>query len=229
MLGLKNFVYRKHGEILENFFSLARGGETLPGDTPGHLDGWGIGYYKNGEAVVHRSGGSIVEEKQEFFKTCEEVGKSETILLHLRKSAWSGTSAAAHAHPFLHKNILFAHNGTIKDYKKLREEIPGPHLPGPEALDTEVYFHYLMAFASSGLEEAFHKAVRHIRARHKYSSLTSLFTDGKRLYGYREYAKYSWYYTLYYAWWEDAEIVASQPVSPDLSWKSLPKGKLLVF
>src|SRR4030042_2976014 len=141
MLGLKNFVFRKHREILENFFELAESGKTLPGDPPGHLDGWGIGYYKNGKAFVHKSGGSIVEEKQDFFKTCEKVGTSRILLLHLRKSAWSDTSSPVHAHPFAAGNILFSHNGTIRDFKSLRKEITHD-IPHPGALDSEVSFHY---------------------------------------------------------------------------------------
>ncbi len=228
MLGLKNFVFRRHREILENFFELAEAGKTLPGDTPGHLDGWGIGFYKNGKAVVHKSGGSIVGEKREFFETCERVKASRILLVHLRKSSWSGTSKLAHAHPFASGNILFAHNGTIRDFKALRKEITldPPH---PDALDSEVYFRYVMNFAPLGLAKAFRRAACHIRTSHTYSSLTCLFADGDLLYGFREYTKDPWYYALYCAPADEAMIVASQPVSPRLRWKMLPKGRLFLF
>ncbi|OGP79110.1 MAG: hypothetical protein A2V86_13610 [Deltaproteobacteria bacterium RBG_16_49_23] len=228
MLGLKNFVFRRHQKILENFFELAKAGKFLPGDAPGHLDGWGIGFYKNGKAVVHRSGGSILEEKQEFFEICEKVKASKTLLLHLRKSSWSGTSKLVHAHPFASGNILFAHNGTIRDFKPLRKEITHDR-PSPEALDSEVYFRYVMNFIPLGLAKGFRKAAGHIKTNHTHSSLTCLFADGNLLYGFREYTKDPWYYSLYYASDEEASIVASQPVSPSLRWKMLPKGKLFVF
>jgi glutamine amidotransferase len=228
MLGLKNFVFRRHREILENFFELGEAGKTLPEDMPGHLDGWGIGFYQNGKAVVHKSGGSIVDEKQEFFETCERVKASRILLLHLRKSAWSGTSKTAHAHPFADRNILFTHNGTIRDFKDLRKEITH-NPPHPEAMDSEVYFRYVMNFAPLGLTEAFRRATHHIKTSHTYSSLTCLFTDGNLLYGFREYTKDPWYYSLYYALAEETMIIASQPVFPCLPWKMLPKGKLFVF
>lgn len=228
MLGLKNFVFRKHREILENFFELATSGKTPPGDPPGHLDGWGIGFYKNGKAVVHKSGGSIVEEKQEFFESCEKVKTSKILLLHLRKSSWRGTSKFAHAHPFATENILFAHNGTIRDFKPLREKIIHDP-PPPEALDSEIYFRYVMNFVPLGLAKAFGRASYHIKKYHTYSSLTCLLTDGNLLYAFREYTKDPWYYSLYYAPAKEVIIVASQPVSPDLHWKMLPKGKLLIF
>ncbi len=228
MLGLKNFVFRKHREILENFFELATSGKSPPGDTPGHLDGWGIGFYKNGKAIVHKSGGSIVEEKREFFETCERVNTSRILLLHLRKSSWSGTSKVAHAHPFAVGNILFAHNGTIRDFKPLREKIIHDP-PPPGALDSEIYFRYVMSFAPLDLAKAFGKAACHIRKVHTYSSLTCLLADGNLLYAFREYTKDPWYYSLYDAPTGEATIVASQPVSPDLRWKMLPKGKLFIF
>jgi glutamine amidotransferase len=228
MVGLKNFVYRKHREILENFFEMAEAGKIPPGNTPGHLDGWGIGFYKNGKAVVHKSGGSIVKEKQEFFETCERVKASKILLLHLRKSSWSGTSKSIHAHPFAAGNILFAHNGTIRDFKALHKKIIQDP-PNPEALDSEVYFHYVMNFAPLGLAQALQRAVRHIKMSHAYSSLTCLFADGNLLYGFREYTKDPWYYSLYYASAEEATIISSQPVSSRLCWKMLPKAKLFAF
>jgi predicted glutamine amidotransferase len=228
MLGLKNFVFQRHREILENFFELAEAGKSLPEDTPGHLDGWGIGFYKNGKAVVRKSGGSIVEEKREFFKTCERVKASSILLLHLRKSSWAGSSQRAHAHPFAAGNILFAHNGTIRDFKALRKKITHdpPHI---EALDSEVYFRYVMNFAPLGLARAFRRAVHHIKTRHTYSSLTCLFTDGNLIYGFREYTKDPWYYSLYYTPAEEPIIVASEPVFPRLHWTMLPRGKLFIF
>ncbi len=228
MLGLKNFVFRRHREILENFFKLAESGKNLPGDTPGHLDGWGVGFYKNGKAFVHKSGSSIVKEKREFFEICERVKASRILLLHLRKSSWSGTSKLAHAHPFVVGNILFTHNGTIRDFKALRKRITHDP-PHPEALDSEVYFRYVMNFAPLGLAKAIRKAACHIKTRHTYSSLTCLFADGNLLYGFREYTKNPWYYSLYYTPDQEATIVASQPVSPDLRWRMLPKGKLFAF
>jgi glutamine amidotransferase len=228
MLGLKNFIFQRHREILENFFELAKTGKCPPGGTPGHLDGWGVGFYKDGKAVVHKSGGSIVEEKQKFFETCERVKASRILLLHLRKSAWSGTSEVAHAHPFAAGNILFAHNGTIRDFKALRKKIIQDS-PPLEALDSEVYFHYVMNFAPLGLAKALRKAAIDIRTSHTYSSLTCLLVDGNLIYGFREYTKNPWYYSLYTASAEEATVVASEPVSPRLRWKMLPKGKVFVF
>lgn len=230
MLGLKNFEYDKHKEILENFLALADTGNIPPrSKKPGHHDGWGIGYYENGQAVVHKSGGSAAKEKEDFWKTCARIDHSKVLLVHLRKSSWPGTSVADHAHPFSHEGFLFAHNGTICKCETLLKEFTEPDKPRPDARDTEVYFRYMMKFASLGAVKALKKAVQHIKKYNSYTSLTCLFSDGNRLYGYREYSKYPAYYSLYQATFEDAVVISSQPLSPRLRWKMVPKAKLIVF
>jgi glutamine amidotransferase len=229
MLGLKNFEYARHKEILENFLALADTGNVPPGKKPGHHDGWGIGYYKNGRAVVHRSGGSASEEKVDFWKTCARIDHSKVLLVHLRKSSWRGTSLADHAHPFSHEGFLFAHNGTIEKFETLLKEFTGRDRPRPEARDTEVYFRYVMKFTSLGAVKALRKAVQHIKKYNSYTSLTCLFSDGNRLYGYREYRENPEYYSLYYATFEDSVVISSQPLSPRLRWKMLRKAKIKDF
>jgi predicted glutamine amidotransferase len=230
MLGLKNFEYDKHKEILENFLALADTGNVPPGSKkPGHHDGWGIGYYENGQAVVHKSGGSAAEEKRDFWETCSSIGRSKIILVHLRKSSYTDTPIADDAHPFSHEGLLFAHNGTVKDYETLLMEFTGRDKPRPDARDSEVYFRYMMKFASLGAVKAYKKAVQHIKKYNSYTSPTCLFSDGNRLYGYREYSKNPEYYSLYYATFEDTVVISSQPLSPRLQWKMMRKAKLFVF
>ncbi len=228
MLGIKNFDWRRHQEVLENFFALARRGNILPGDPPGHEDGWGIAYYRSGAPKLEKSGASVVADKKRYWRTLEAIGRSSILLVHLRKSSWSGTSSASHAHPFILDEFTFAHNGTIRDYKKLRSEIPG----GEElsaALDSEVYFRYIMKGISSGLEKAFRQAVRRIRKENKYSALNAIFSDGRRLYGYREYRRNPEYYSLYRASAAGAVFISSEPVSPRARWVMIPRGKLVMF
>ncbi len=133
-----------------------------------------------------------------------------------------------HAHPFLYRGALFAHNGTVRNYKNLLKEIPGGNLLR-QALDSEVYFRYIMSFAQLGLEKAFRKAVRRIKRNNAYSSLNCLFSDGHRLYGYREYSRQPGYYSLYHASVDGASIISSQPISRHGRWRMIGKGNLLVL
>ncbi len=228
MLGVKNFDLRRHEEVLRNFFELAERGKILPGDSPGHVDGWGIAYYRNGAPVVQKRGRSVLADKKKYWETLETVGRSRVLLVHLRKSSWSGTSSKSHAHPFSWKNFSFAHNGTIRDYKKLLNELPGREQLG-DILDSEVYFRYIISFISLGLEKAFRQAVRRIRKRNTYSSLNCLFSDGRRLYGYRDCRRNPEYYSLYHADLDGAGIISSEPVSPQARWKMIPRGMMIFF
>jgi len=229
ILGIKNFDYRKHKELVENFFQLAEIGKTLKGDTKGHTDGWGIGCYESGKAVVWRSDKSVIKERDVFFKTIKNIKSSKVLIVHFRKSAWENTNSPENSHPFQYKNILFAHNGTIYDYKKLLKNITPKNEPSPNVLDSEVYFRYLMNSLSSDIEQTFKNSVAQIKKKNKYSSLTCIFTDGNTLYAYREYTKSPNYYTLYHSQIGNSSIISSEPISSKLNWQILRKNKLFTF
>ncbi len=211
---------------MENFFKLAEIGKVPEGSSPGHTDGWGIGHYKNGEAVVLKSGGSVIKEKNDFFSTIEKIAYPKVLVIHFRKSAWPGTNRAENSQPFKNKNILFAHNGTIYDYEKLLKNIKLDDRLHFNALDSETYFLHIMNSISLGLENAFKKSVSQIKKNNRYSSLTCIFTDGNTLYAYREYSKSPDYYTLYSVKLGNSAIISSEPISEKLNWKILRKGKL---
>jgi glutamine amidotransferase len=62
LLGITNFEFSKHQQIVLNFCELARSGMVMKGDPPGHADGWGVAFYQNGELEVYKSGGNLLEE-----------------------------------------------------------------------------------------------------------------------------------------------------------------------
>jgi len=226
MLGIKHFDYTKHRELVENFFKLAEIGKVPENSNPGHTDGWGIGYYKNDEAVVRKSGGSVIKEKSDFFETLGKIAYSPVLIIHFRKSAWAGTNSPDNSHPFQYKHILFAHNGTIYDYKNLLKDIKPNDRLQFAALDSEVFFLYIINNISSGIDHAFKKSVSHIMKNNRYSSLTCVFTDGCSLYAFREYTKSPDYYTLYYAKLGNSDIISSEPISEKINWEILRKDKL---
>jgi len=231
MIGITNFDYSEHRELLENFFQLARSGKLLPGDPPGHTDGWGIGFYANGTAAVHKSGGCLLDEKDDYFSSLASIGQSPVLIVHLRKSAWPATTTAANAHPFAMGNALFAHNGTVRDYKSLIKDITLPSVrPLDTALDTEIFFLHVMSMSGGGeMSDGFRKSTSHIRKHNTFSSLTSIFSNGKHLYGYRDYEKYDDYYTLYHAAQRNSALLSSEPVSDLLSWKPIGRQEFVVL
>jgi len=224
MIGITNFDYAdsEHKELMANFFLLGEKGKTLAEDSSGHLDGWGVGYYKEGKAFVRKSAGSIVAEKNRYFKILEKIGKSPVLIAHFRKSAWPDTNTVANSHPFEHKNILFAHNGTIYDYEKLIGQIEHKDRLAHKVLDSEMFARFIVTRRTGNLKKKLSQAISVIRENNKYSSLNCLLTDGKNLYAYREYTKNPEYYTLFSARSGKSKIYSSEEVSEKLDWEIFP-------
>jgi glutamine amidotransferase len=224
MMAITEFDFNKHKDVIENFFKLSTEGKVPPKNAPGHLDGWGIGWYKNGKANIIKSGNSVVKEKKRFFDSLRKVGKSKILMVHFRKAAWDKSSKEKHAHPFVFDNFIFSHNGTIFDYHKLLPLIPGKNLPEDGALDTEVFFRYL----ANGFPSNFRKSINYIIKNNKYSSLSFLMSGEDKLYAYRNFSKWENYYTLYKTNICGSVIISSQPVLPSASWKLIGTDKLTV-
>jgi predicted glutamine amidotransferase len=227
LLGITNFEFPKHEKIVENFCELARTGNVMAGDPPGHMDGWGLAFYRNGELTVQKSGADLLDETEKVIGILSGIGRSPVVILHLRKSAWNDTTSTRHAHPFHYDNVAFAHNGVVYGYKGL---IPDINIPGlsEDALDTEVFFYHFMSARSLEPGRAFLRTVSIIKREYKYSALNCLFSDGARLFAYRDYSKEPDYYSLYKAYSEHSWIISSQPLDQNMQWEMMEKEEFLV-
>lgn len=226
LLGITNFDFSRHENIVRNFCELARTGNVMAGDPPGHRDGWGLAFYQDGELVVHKSGVDLLEETEQVIGRLSGLGRAPVVILHLRKSAWHDTSSTRHAHPFHYDNVVFAHNGVVYGYQGLIPAITIPGL-GEDALDTEVFFHHFMSAGSPDLGRAFLRTVSIIKQGYRYSALNSLFSDGARLFAYRDYSKEPDYYSLYKAYSEGSWIISSQPLDQNLQWELMENEEFL--
>ena len=227
-LGITNFDYVKHQDIVARFCELARTGVVMAEDPPGHEDGWGLALYEEGRLVVHKSGGSLLEETDRAFGVLSTAKTSPVMILHLRKSAWANTSNIRHAHPFHHENTVFFHNGVVYDYQGL---IPDIDLPGLEAdaRDTEVFFYHVMSGKPSDLGRAFLDTVALIRQKHKYSALNCLLSDGEKFFAYRDYAREPRYYSLYKAFSDNSWFISSEPLDDTIRWEMMAQEEFLAI
>lgn len=81
-----------------------------------NIDGWGIGFFRNGHGVVEKSSERIYVPGQlhDSFQRLARVVRSPTIIAHIRLQT-SGKKDECHAHPFalhfLNSDWIFAHNG----------------------------------------------------------------------------------------------------------------------
>ena len=227
LLGITNFDAARHEPLVARFCDLALSGAVMPGDPPGHQDGWGLALYREGNLVVHKSGGNLLDEADRLFGLLNTMPRSPVLILHLRKSAWKGSSSARHAHPFQHGNVAFAHNGVVYGYERLLPSITIAGLE-PDALDTEVFFYHVMSGAQScDLGQAFSVTASLIKREYRYSALNTLFTDGHRLFAYRDFSKEPDYYSLFTAREKDSVYVSSQALCETLKWTLMEKEEFL--
>ncbi len=228
VLGITNFDYAKHQDIIARFCELARSGIVMAEDPPGHEDGWGLAFYQQGELVVHKSGVNLLEETDKVIGILSTAKSSPLMILHLRKSAWADTSNTRHAHPFHLGNTVFFHNGVVYDYQGLIPDINLPGL-GADARDTEVFFYHVMSGKVRDLGQAFLDSAALIQQKHKFSALNCLFSDGVKLFAYRDYAMEPVYYSLYKAFWENSCFISSEPLDENIRWDMMAKEEFLAM
>jgi glutamine amidotransferase len=228
VLGITNFDYAKHQNIVERFCELARSGAVMADDPPGHEDGWGLAFYQKGQLVVHKSGLSLLEETDKVIGILSTAQSSPVMILHLRKSAWGDRFSTRHAHPFHLNNTVFFHNGVVYDYQGLIPAITIPGL-GADALDTEVFFYHFMSGEAQDLGRAFLDTASIIKRQHKFSALNCLFSDGVKLFAYRDYAKEPDYYSLYKAFSGNSYLISSEPLDENMWWEMMAKEEFLAI
>lgn len=234
LLGIRNYRHSEHREVLESFSGLAETGKVLPGSAPGHRDGWGIGFYEDGRAMAHKSAACLTAEKAVLDEWAARADGSPCLIVHLRKAAWPDSTKPEHSHPFRGDNCLFAHNGTIRDFKKLFSDkdfmgfVKGK-LDVNKALDSEVFFQFILSRLHLGAKEALLESFRLVSANLSYSSLNCLFADGESLFAYRDCTRDPGYYSLYRAGSGASTLVCSEPVSPRYDWNMIPRRELAII
>jgi len=85
-----------------------------------HPDGWGVAYYVAGAPHVIK--GALAAVSDNLFKHVSGIVTSETVLAHLRK-ATQGNLSTINTHPFQHGSWVFAHNGNIRGFDGVRDEL----------------------------------------------------------------------------------------------------------
>ena len=228
VLGITDFDYTKHEQIVARFCELARTGVVMDEDPPGHEDGWGLAFYQNGELIVHKSGVNLLEETDKVFGILNEIQTAPLMIIHLRKSAWEDTSNTRHAHPFHRDNTVFFHNGVVYDYQSLLPDITLPGLAA-DARDTEVLFYHIMSGKADDLGRNFLGSAALIQQKYKFSALNCLFSDGVTFFAYRDYAREPDYYSLYKASSGNSRFISSEPLDESISWEMMAKKEFLAI
>jgi predicted glutamine amidotransferase len=108
---------RDSGTVTHELF---HGANALRVQSREHPDGWGVGWYEKEVPRVVRSltpaHGDADFEKLSHFVT------AQTVLAHVRKAS-VGRVCAENTHPFQRGPWLFAHNGTLPDWERVRSPL----------------------------------------------------------------------------------------------------------
>ncbi len=205
-------------------------------------NGWGIGYYVNGDAILVNGILPAYQDPvyQEDVLTIAEM-TPDIVVAHIRQAA-SGCRNVKNPHPFVRNNKgkvwFFGHNGVIN--KKLLIELIGKeyldeHLPvicdydPPNSwVDSELYFIFVLKNineSSGNVEEGIRSAIHQIKSKlgRGRGTLNFFLTDGDKLWTFRKG------HTLYY--YRDPQnqyaIIASTPSDKKEGWVDVPEYSLI--
>lgn len=112
-----------------------------------HADGWGIGWFLGQDPYVLKAEGGAADDER-FHRISRRL-TSHTFLVHVRK-ATVGRVDQLNSHPFRHGRWMFAHNGTIFGFSRIRQRVVDAILPDLRPLifgntDSEHLFYYLLS------------------------------------------------------------------------------------
>lgn len=82
-----------------------------------HPDGWGVAYYIDGAPHLVRS--AETARTCQLFRRVSGIVASDTVIAHVRK-ATAGANSVLNSHPFQYGRWIFAHNGQIPEFPRVR-------------------------------------------------------------------------------------------------------------
>lgn len=100
--------------------SLANADNSLHTLSEKHPDGWGIAYYHENTPHLIRSSESALSST--VFQKIANIIKSQTVIAHIRK-ATLGEKTILNSHPFQYGRWTFAHNGNIKNFSEVKDDL----------------------------------------------------------------------------------------------------------
>lgn len=199
-----------------------------------HKDSWGLSLIDSERREIIKSVESAASSSN-FEKVAKEK-KSSGGLLHFRWASPGITVNQENAHPFIHEDITFIHNGALQPYDALLGEI------APEVLklrsgsgDSELFFLFTLTKVKElGFKAGVLSAIATIRQKYKYSSINSMFLNSDFLIVVSEHDpenRPSWtesnYYEVRYRLDESGCVVASSGWDQS-GWVLMPNHSALI-
>lgn len=206
--------------VLE-FRQLAKTGKVAKGRKPGHSDGWGIVAYNNGLPFYLGRQPHDAYDDPEYEKACEALkgrAASGIVFAQLRKRS-IGNKDILNTPPLIQGSLCFMHNGTVH---KLGNEKESDSIKLLQKLSQKVA-------EGHPILDVLRVVYSEITTNYKYTSLTSVITDGKSVFATKcvNPSQDAEYYDLIYAKTGD-HIVVSQEKIWRLDWHTIENRDVAV-
>lgn len=199
-----------------------------------HNDGWGIAVHEAtaGWTVTKRP---TAASDDPTFEQAVSAARGSVLVAHVRKCTVGGISQD-NTHPFRRGRWVFAHNGTIERVGDLRatlDDVSRAALRGDT--DSEVLFAFLLARLASHpstqgsqfvADMVLARAIEELSSFPSLGSTTFLLSDGVALYAHCQ-GRPLFLLERHVDSRIEAILVASEQVTPDEPWASIPEGALL--
>jgi len=196
---------------------------------PGHMDGWGLGFLKDGRMEVVKSGKDARTDKL-YEESYTLIASSPIIIGHIRKATDPMTKGVAEfAHPFAKEGWVFAHNGSVSFDQQMKSRYPN-------LIDSQIVLEMILSKirGSQKIYDEMVELITGIVEKEKLSALNFLLTNGRVFICYKfldeSDPENPGYYTLYKKMEKERILIASEPLAGDRSsWQPLESGELMVI
>jgi len=199
-------------QTLRDLQHIAEVGRVPNEEKVGHKDGWGIASFMGGSPRLIGKSIRPIHMDPSFdsaILSIQSIFAPNVLVAHAR-AASRGTVSMENTHPFMTEDLVFAHNGTIHDFNPVTKRKPKGQT------DSE---RLLMLLADrkdelGSLESALKTVITKDLRSYTFSATVLLVSDGKMLFGYREYTKpeNEWYYKLKLAKFESSLVLFQEVV-----------------
>lgn len=194
----------------------------------GNRDGWGIGWYRDGQVQPTVVKEPLPADSSSLFRTTAHMVLSRAVVAHVRRSSGTANNLE-NTHPFVWDNWLFCHNGSC-DGKSLKQVLLPDFATGVHGdTDSEVYLACLMQHLCREPDpiQALKAGVLAAIAAGEHSGQNFLLTDGQVMYALHSSTKPD-RHSLYLSDMSGVTLVASEPLGA-AAWTEIPDGWLAIL
>lgn len=151
----------------------------------GHRDGWGMVSFRMDAPFYLGRSARPIHIDPSFDQAAKGIPLLETpniLICHARRGT-EGATDLRNTHPFVANNVVFGHNGSVKDYHPRAS-----YIPRGDSDSARVFSVFVDRYSETNdVGEALRLMLEDSVHSHKFTGLIFLISDGKHLYGYREF------------------------------------------